>query len=180
MNFDHMPYSNPPHFTNPWTSTSAAGSSHNLYAPSQGMNPNLGLDTMAKQRINNNVSMPSYASVPITAASAGSPHLADVFGQEELLTMSQDLLSPSRMQNTSTAYGNDVSYTTGASSAHANMLHPPPMIPWAMRQHPSDPPLPFSSSNNSRRQITRDASHNQAWPTNLRGALATPLTRVEA
>jgi len=103
MNFDHMPYSNPPHFTNPWTSTSAAGSSHNLYAPSQGMNPNLGLDTMAKQRINNNVSMPSYASVPITAASA-------------------DLLSPSRMQNTSTAYGNDVSYTTGASSAHATYV----------------------------------------------------------
>ncbi len=123
MNFDHMPYStNSPHFTNPWASSSAsAAPTHHIYAsPTQNsMNPNLGLESLAKQqapRMNNNVSMQSYASVPITAAASGSPHLVDVYGQDELLTMPQDMMSPTRMQSSAPAY--EGSYTTGAASSH--------------------------------------------------------------
>lgn len=122
MTFDHMPsYSNPPHFTNPWASSSGPAPAQNLYASSHGMQQNMGMDLKSQpSRINHNsVSMPSYASVPITAASAGSPLLAEVYGQDELLTMSQDLLSPNRMQNPSTSYGSDISsYTSAPSTAH--------------------------------------------------------------
>ena len=114
MPFDHMPYSHP-HFTNPWVPSSGAPSSHQLYTSSNGLNPSLGLDTLAKQqvsRMNNNVSMPPYASVPMTTASAGSSLFGGTYGQEDLLTMSQDLLNPSRMQNASSGYGTDISYTS--------------------------------------------------------------------
>jgi len=100
MNFDHMPYSNPPQFTNPWTS-SAPAQSHSLYASSHNLNPNLGLDGLTKQqqqsRMNSNVSMGSYASVPITAASA-------------------DLLSANR--SVSTGYGNEAGYANAPSPVH--------------------------------------------------------------
>jgi len=118
MNFDHMPYSNSPQFTNPWTS-SAPAQSHSLYASSHNLNPNLGLDGLPKQqhaRMNSNVSMGSYASVPITTASAGSPLLADVYGSQDLLTMPQDLLNPNR--SVSTGYGNEVGYANAASPVH--------------------------------------------------------------
>jgi hypothetical protein len=118
MNFDHMPYSNSPQFTNPWTSAPAQG--HSLYASSHAqLNPNLGLDGLAKQqhaRMNSSVSMGSYASVPITTASAGSPLLADVYGSQDLLTMPQDLLSPNR--SVSTGYGNETGYANAASPVH--------------------------------------------------------------
>lgn len=118
MNFDHMPYSNTPQFTNPWTS-SAPAQSHSLYASSHNLNPNLGLEGLSKQqhtRMNSNVSMGSYASVPITAASAGSPLLADVYGSQDLLTMPQDLLSSNR--SVSTGYGSEVGYANAASPVH--------------------------------------------------------------
>jgi hypothetical protein len=119
MNFDHMPYSNTPQFTNPWNSSSAPAQSHSLYASSHNLNPNLGLDNMSKQqapRMNSNVSMGSYASVPVTAASAGSPLLADVYGSQDLLTMPQDLLSPNR----SSVYGTEAAYSSAPSPAHHN------------------------------------------------------------
>lgn len=119
--FDHMPYSHS-HFTNTWVPSSAAPSSHQLYAPSNGLASNMGLDTLVKQqppRMNNNVSMPPYASVPMTAASAGSSLVGGTYGQEDLLTMSQDLLNPSRMQNTSTGYGAEISYTSAPTSSQA-------------------------------------------------------------
>jgi len=120
MNFDHMPYSNTPQFTNPWTS-SAPAQSHSLYAASShNLNPSLGLDAITKQqqqpRMNSNVSMGSYASVPITAASAGSPLLVDVYGSQELLTTPQDLLNPNR----SSTYGHETSYTSAPSPVHSN------------------------------------------------------------
>ena len=120
MPFDHMPYSQ--HFTNPWAPSSGAPSSHQLYAPSNDLNSSMGLDTLAKQqpsRMNNNVSMPPYASVPITAASAGSSLVGGTYGQEDLLTMSQDLLNQSRMQNASTGYGAEISYTSAPTSSQA-------------------------------------------------------------
>lgn len=117
MNFDHMPYSNTPQFTNPWTATSAPNQNQNLYASSHSLSGNVGMDALGKQqnaRMNNNVSMGSYASVPITAASAGSPLLTDVFGSQDLLTTTQDLLSPNR----SSGFGNEVAYTSAPSPVH--------------------------------------------------------------
>lgn len=123
MSFAHMPYSNTPQFTNPWTSSSSgAASSSNIYSPHQGM-PNLGLDSIAKQQAaRNNVAMPAYAGVPITTASAGSSLSATEYGNDGLLTMSQDLLSPtSRMQSSPATYGSDVTYSSApaASSTHS-------------------------------------------------------------
>jgi len=60
--------------------------------------------------------MGSYASVPITAASAGSPLLVDVYGSQELLTTPQDLLNPNR----SSTYGHETSYTSAPSPVHSN------------------------------------------------------------
>ncbi|KAH7416931.1 hypothetical protein BKA64DRAFT_636321 [Cadophora sp. MPI-SDFR-AT-0126] len=129
MNFDHMPYQNPPQFTNPWTATSSPSQNHSLYASHSNLHPNLGLDIKHEQqqqapRMNSTASMGSYASVPISAASAGSPLLADVYGSQDLLTMPQDLLSPSR--SVSTAYGdNHHAYSSAPSPAH-NAYAPTP------------------------------------------------------
>jgi len=111
MSFEPMPYNNnPPQFTNPWTSSSAPPQSHSLYASSQHVLPNLGLEGVAKQqqqnvqRMNNSVSMGSYASVPVTAASA-------------------DLLSPNRSM--SIGYGNEATYTSAPSPVHSNYAQAP-------------------------------------------------------
>ena len=118
MNFDHIPYSNPPQFTNPWSSSSAPPQSHSLYAASaHGINPNLALDSLSKQqapRMNTSISIGSYASVTSTAASAGSPLLADVYGSQVLLTMPQDLLNPNR----ASVYGGENPYTSAPSPVH--------------------------------------------------------------
>jgi hypothetical protein len=117
MNFDHMSYSNT-QFTNPWNSSSSPAQSHSLYAPSRSITHSLGLDLSKQQpsRLSSNVSMGSYASVPITAASAGSPLITDVYGSEDLLTMSQDLLSSNR--SVSTGYGNESGYSSAPSPVH--------------------------------------------------------------
>ena len=123
MSFDHMPYSNSPQFTNPWSSSSGPAQSHSLYASSHhNMNPSLGLDNVAKQqsqRMNSNVPpMGSYASVPITGASAGSSLLAGVYGSQDLLTMPQDLLSSNRALPSS-GYGSEAAaYTSAPSPVH--------------------------------------------------------------
>jgi hypothetical protein len=125
MPFDHMSYSNSPHFTNPWAPSSGPPPSHSLYVPTPSLNPNIGIDTLVKQqasRINSNsnsVSMPPYSGVSMTAISAGSSHLAGVYGQDEMLTLSQDLLNPQRMQATTNGYGSDVSYTSAPSSTQS-------------------------------------------------------------
>jgi hypothetical protein len=123
INFD-MHYSSSPQFSNPWTSSSPA-QSHSLYASSHNLNPNLGLDLSKQQapRMNSNVSMGSYASVPITTASAGSSLLADVYGSQDLLTMPQDLLSPNR--SVSTVYGNEAGYTSAPSPIPNTYAHAP-------------------------------------------------------
>jgi hypothetical protein len=125
MTFDHMPpYSNPqgPHFTNPWASSSGPAPTQNLYASSHALNPNMSLDMKPQaSRMNhsNNVSMQSYASVPITAASAGSSLLVDEsYGQDDLLTLTQDMMSPNRMQTSSAGYDGLSSYATAPSSSH--------------------------------------------------------------
>jgi len=120
MPFDHISYSTSPHFTNPWGPSSGPPPSHSLYVPPTSLNPNLGLDTLAKQqasRINDNtVSVPPYSGVTV---SAGSSHLGGAYGQDEMLTLSQDLLNPQRMQSATNGYGNEVSYTSAPSSTQS-------------------------------------------------------------
>ena len=124
LNFDHVPpYTSSPQFTNPWTpSASAPSHNHGLYAPSHNPN-NLHLNVATKQhsqqppRLHNNVSMGPYA--PMTTATAGSSLLADVYGSQDLLTMSEDLLSPNPNRPVSTGYGSDVTYSSASSPAHS-------------------------------------------------------------
>ena len=120
---DHMSsYSNQPHFTNPWVSSSSSpaphappqSSSHGMYMGGQGglhANPlNLeGLKAHHQQPVSrastsSGVPLTSYGTLPsTTAASAGSPH---------------NLLSLSRLPvHTSAAYA-DPTYTTTASPIH--------------------------------------------------------------
>lgn len=119
--FDHLPYTSTPQFTNPWTSTSAP-SQNQLYTSSH--NHNLNLDGIAKHqqqqqpqppRMHSNVSMATYANVPVTASS-GSSLLTDVYNSQDLLTMPQDLLSSTRSM--STGYGNEATYATAPSPVH--------------------------------------------------------------
>ncbi|OIW35607.1 hypothetical protein CONLIGDRAFT_639870 [Coniochaeta ligniaria NRRL 30616] len=134
LNFDHMSsYSNQPHFTNPWVSSSSAAGpapqtgGHGLFVsnhdtPAHGL-PHLNLSGLSKHpqhgprgtSTSSTASMPSYGSVPVTAASAGSTLMAGAYGQENLLSVPQDLLSINRLQHptSSAAYG-DTSYTTAS------------------------------------------------------------------
>jgi len=108
LNFDPMPqYSNTPQFTDPWNSTASQAPSHNIYAPSHNLQPNLALENLSKQqpsRLSSNVSMASYASVPISAASA-------------------DLLSPNN--RSSVSYGSDPKYASAPSPIHNNYAPSP-------------------------------------------------------
>ncbi|KAI0176357.1 hypothetical protein GGR52DRAFT_590047 [Hypoxylon sp. FL1284] len=128
LNFDHMSsYSNPPQFTNPWTAgSSSQHGSHGMY--SQGLNANLsGIDSMAKQHgarpgPSSSASMASYGSIPVTASSAGSTLMADLYRQQDLLNAPQDLLSLNRMQTTTAAYG-DPAYATATSASPVNATY---------------------------------------------------------
>jgi hypothetical protein len=139
LNFDHMsPYQNQqPHFTNPWSSSSAGPGAHQPTASHGGLFvetgtngglPHLNLSGLSKHpqhpqhqhgsrgtSTSSSASMAPYGSVPVTSASAGSSLLAgvNVCGQEDLLSVPQDLLSINRLQHpgSSAAYP-DTSYTT--------------------------------------------------------------------
>lgn len=116
LNFDHMSsYSNPPHFTNPWASSSSGQhGSQGMY--SQGVSAGLtSIDSLAKHHAagrpsaGTSSSMAPYSSIPVTAAS------------------SADLLSLNRMQTSSAAYGEQPSYATAtaASPVHATYAASP-------------------------------------------------------
>jgi hypothetical protein len=139
LNFDHMsPYQNqPPHFTNPWASSTSApappqpNATHGGLFIETGTNgglPHLNLSGLSKHpqhphpqqhqhAASRGPSTTSYGSVPVTASSAGSSHPAamDMYGQKGSLPATQDLLSINRLQHptTSAAYA-DTSYTTAA------------------------------------------------------------------
>lgn len=158
VNFDHMPYSNTPQFSDPWTSQqqSTAPASHSLYSShSHGLNPNLGLDSIAKQqaaRIGNNVSMASYANVPATAAAGSSHPSVDIYGQE-VLTMPQDLLNPShRLHSLSPGgYGNDVQYTRAPSPSFVPTSTPYESMGYAPAPVRSTYAVPQQQGQDSRR-----------------------------
>ncbi|KAK0730820.1 hypothetical protein B0H67DRAFT_475192 [Lasiosphaeris hirsuta] len=129
LSFDHnmSSYSSHPHFTNPWaqpsSTTGQAPHSGNpsLYGGSHENTvlPHLNIPKHPhhhSSRTSSSASMASYASLPVTAASAGTPPIADVYRQQDLLPMSQDLLSLNRLQHPSTTAAYDTSaYTTSAS-----------------------------------------------------------------
>ncbi|KAI1329571.1 hypothetical protein F5Y16DRAFT_417603 [Xylariaceae sp. FL0255] len=125
LQFDHMSsYSNPPHFTNPWASGASSGqhSHHGMYSQG-GLPANLSALDMAKHAssrpsANTSATMAPYGSIPVaTSSAAGSTLMADVYGQPDLLSIPQDLMSLNRMQTSSAAYG-EPTYAT-ASPVHA-------------------------------------------------------------
>ncbi|KAI0879351.1 hypothetical protein GGS24DRAFT_486573 [Hypoxylon argillaceum] len=127
LNFGHMSsYSNSPHFTNPWGSGPASQHGHHGMYSQGGISTNLSaLDSMTKHHpanrpsANTSVSMAPYGSIPVTSSAAGSTLMADVYEQQNLLNMPQDLLSLNRMQTTSAAYGEPSYATATPSPVHA-------------------------------------------------------------
>ncbi|KAK3363083.1 hypothetical protein B0T25DRAFT_442093 [Lasiosphaeria hispida] len=132
LSFDHnmSSYSSHPHFTNPWAQPSSTtgqaphGENQSLYGSNHDNTvlPHLNIPKHPhhhSSRTSSSASMASYASLPVTAATAGSPPMADVYRQQDLLPMSQDLLSLNRLQHPSTTAAYDTSaYTTSASPAN--------------------------------------------------------------
>lgn len=120
LNFDHMSsYSNQPHFTNPWVSSSSSpalpappqAGSHSMYMGNQGgLHPNpLSLDSLkhhhqqpvSRTSTSSGVSMASYGSLPATTAA------------------SADLLNLGRLpQHTTAATYADSAYTAAPSPIH--------------------------------------------------------------
>ena len=95
MGFDHMPYSGPPTFTNPWSS---AHSNHNSHLFPSLSTTNLNYDGLSKANSArpNTLSMP-YSSLPVSAPSVGSNTYTNIpYSQSELLNSSQDLMNTSR------------------------------------------------------------------------------------
>ncbi len=146
LNFDNMSYSNQPHFTTPWSSSSAGqGGSHGMYVGNQNNNvlPHLNLNGLAKPpppapRTTPSSTMASYGSVPVTAASAGSSLAVDAFGQRDLLTMPQDLLSLNRLQHHPTSSGYDTAaYTTAASASPVNATYATSPTPYQLGYAPA-------------------------------------------
>lgn len=113
-----MPYSTTPQFTNPWTAASSApASSQNVYASTQQHIPlpSVGLMKPELPRLSNNGV--GYAGVPSSATSGSTP-MTDVYGSQDLLTMTQDLLSPNRALPIG-GYTNQSAYSA-PSPVHSN------------------------------------------------------------
>ncbi|KAB5581097.1 hypothetical protein GE09DRAFT_950083 [Coniochaeta sp. 2T2.1] len=144
LNFDHMSsYSTQPQFTNPWGPASSSegeaprNGSHALFVgnhdTTQGQSlPHLNLSGLAKHSqqslqqhpqhgprgtsASSTSSLSSYGSVPGTAPSAGSTLMASGYGQGNLLSAPQDLLSINRLQHpvSTAAYGDATTYATAS------------------------------------------------------------------
>ncbi len=121
-----------------------------MYVGAQSNNvlPHLNLNGLAKPhqqppppRTNpsSSASMASYGSIPVTAASAGSSLLADGYGQRDLLTMPQDLLSLNRLQHhpTSSAAYDTTAYTTAASASPVNATYAASPTPYQLGYAPA-------------------------------------------
>jgi len=137
MNFDHMPYTNSPQFTNPWTSSSSPSQNHSLYASSH----NLNLDVKPQtQRLQSNVSLGSYANVPITAASA-------------------DLLNPNRSMPT--GYGNEAAYSSAPSPVHS--AYAPTASPYeSMGYAPAPVRSTYAIQQDNSRRLSQPGLQNES------------------
>lgn len=131
IGFDGMHYTSPPHFTNPWASTTPTNATSQLFQTSLG--PSNGFDALAKQQAAraNNVSMP-YASIPVSAPSMGpgNSYTSASYGQPELLGLSQDLLSAPRPydQGYSNAPSSSVNSFAPVSAPYAPMSNYGPSL----------------------------------------------------
>lgn len=105
MGFDHLPYSGPPQFNNPWTSSSGSSSYQSPLS-----NSNLQqYDSISKPSPSRPTTMSiPFSSMPATAPSVGSSNYA--FNHAELLNPTHDMISSSRPTY-------DQSYTTAPSQS---------------------------------------------------------------
>ncbi|KAI9642254.1 hypothetical protein NHQ30_009056 [Ciborinia camelliae] len=148
MNFNnHSQYSNsaPPHFNNPWPTTSTPSAPSSIYAPT-GINPNLGPESIARQqslRLNNNASTGSY-NMPPTTASSGNILMDFSGSQQDLLTSQQDMMSPSRPLPT--AYGSDNGYNSAPSPVHATYASAPSPVHATYASAPSPVHATYASA----------------------------------
>ena len=139
MGFENMHYTSPPHFTNPWASTTPANTTSQFFPTSLGPS-NVGFDALAKQQAAraNNVSMP-YSSIPVSAPSmgAGNNYTSAPYGQPELLSLSQDLLNPPRSydQGYSNAPSSSVNSYAPISAPYAPMSNYGPSLAHQQPQH---------------------------------------------
>ena len=88
MGFDHLPYGNGPHFTNPFSG------GNQLFGAGMSSN-NVGFDAIAKQNARTAAPLP-YASAPATAPSLHASYQGNTFPQPDLMGMSQDLVNHNR------------------------------------------------------------------------------------
>lgn len=94
VGFEHLQYSGGPgpQFTNPWAAATSANSNH-IFSTALGSNSN-GFEALAKQQAAraSGVSMPYTSSTSATASNYSN----GTYGQQELLSLSQDLSNGSR------------------------------------------------------------------------------------
>lgn len=169
LNFDYGAHAQPPAFSNPWSSASsppqsAATSGNPLFVHGQ-QPPALSHHSMmaakpppGRASTSSASSMASYGSMPVPTSSSGkyrSSHSPDTI----LTRADLDIMSLSRMQTTSAAYG-DPSYTTSASpvSGHFAPTSAPPYeamgyAPAPARQHFSLGPEPDTARRYSHHQL---------------------------
>ena len=140
MGFDHMPYSGPPAFTNPWSSTHSNHTSH-LFPSLSTTNLNYdGLNKATSTRPST-MSMP-YSSLPVSAPSVGTSTYTNMpYSQSELLTSSQDLMNTSRP-----------SYDQAYSAAHSQPINSYASAPTSYAPIGSfGQPIPQQQQDNNRR-----------------------------
>lgn len=108
-------------FSDPWASTTSANAVSQLYPTSLGSN-SLGFDALAKQQVAraSSAAMP-YNSIPASAPamSANGGYSTGPYGQQGVMNLPQDLLSPPRAtynQNYSTAPSPSINAFSSASN----------------------------------------------------------------
>ncbi|KAI9679897.1 MAG: hypothetical protein M1817_004912 [Caeruleum heppii] len=122
LGFDPLQYSAAPHFTNPWVSSSTSNTSQ--FYPSPLASNSASLDALSKQHApsSTSASVP-YSTIPVSAPSISSgSQLSNPFAQQDLLSLSQDMISNNRLSAAPT-YGSEHSYST-APSPTANSYMP--------------------------------------------------------
>ncbi|KAL8806682.1 MAG: hypothetical protein Q9182_001210 [Xanthomendoza sp. 2 TL-2023] len=156
IGFDHMSYPPPqPQFTNPWASSTSAATSSHLY-PAPLSHNNAGFDALAKQQAarQSATSLP-YTSTPISAPSMASSngYSSSPYDQQQMLSLSQDLLNPSRASY-------EQSYAGSSSPAVAP--YPPTSAPYVgsyggVSHHGSDSDRRQSTASDANSQSSFDA-----------------------
>lgn len=165
LNFEYSAQTQPPAFSNPWTSSSSSSqpppTSNGLFVGNQhGLNPSMMAgkpQPSARASTSSASSMASYGSMPVSS-SAGS-HIplssANLYEQQNLLNVSQDLMHMNRLQTTSAAYG-DPTYATSASPVSGHFA-PPSAAPYEAMGYA---PAPVRPSNFS---LAPDADHSRRF-----------------